>query len=136
MKKRRGFKPILVFVLVCIALAACFLRLGTFGSRRADPAIINRTLDSLYAVLPVKSVERITSVASGETLRCDRLQLKQEASLIRANLAISQAVKRVGGEISYGVESFSSKRRWQIVTLGISDGDTLIREVRLEKRLR
>jgi hypothetical protein len=28
------------------------------------------------------------------------------------------------------------KRRWQTVTLGISDGDSLIREVRLEKRLR
>jgi hypothetical protein len=66
----------------------------------------------------------------------DRLELPGESSLLRANLIITRAVETAGGTISYGIESVDERRRWQAVTLGITDGDSLIREVRLEKRLR
>ena len=59
-----------------------------------------------------------------------------DETLLRANLIITRAVETAGGSISYGIESVDEKRRWKAVTLGITDGDSLVREVRLEKRLR
>ena len=111
-----------------------------FGHRllpsRANPELLATALDSVYATLPVKNIITVTSQDDGTGIRCDRLVLDSQSSIVRANLAITRAVKRVGGEVVYGVDSFDSRRRWQIVTLGISDGDSLIREIRLEKRIR
>ena len=72
----------------------------------------------------------------GDEITQDRLELHRKRSMLRANLEITRAVERAGGEITYGIESIDEGRRWETVTLGISDGDSLIREVRLEKRLR
>jgi hypothetical protein len=62
--------------------------------------------------------------------------LDRGGSVLRANLVITRAVERAGGDILYGVESTDRKRRWQTVTLGVSAGDSLIREITLVSRLR
>jgi len=66
----------------------------------------------------------------------DRVVLPGGASVLRANLTLTRAVERAGGTVLYGIESIDSKRRWQTVTLGISAGDSLIREVMLVGRVR
>jgi len=104
--------------------------------RSADPEVLASALDSVYITLPVKAIKTLTPRDNETGIRCDRLVLDSQSSIVRANLAITRAVKRAGGEVVYGVDSFDSRRRWQIVTLGISDGDSLIREIRLEKRIR
>ncbi len=135
MKKHLGFRPILT-VTVCLALlGALIYGFRFFISPGTDPELIKAVLDSVYLTLPVKEVTTTPSEARGG-IRCDRLVIDRGASIVRANLAITEAVKSVGGEVVYGVESIDSHRRWQIVTLGISDGDSVIREIRLEKRIK
>ena len=69
-------------------------------------------------------------------MRCDLLELSRETSVFRANHEITHAVEKAGGRIEYGLDSSDERRRWRTVTLGISDGDSLIREIRLKKRIR
>ena len=93
-------------------------------------------MDSVLAVIDPDRVSQETSEAGGTEIPRDRLVIPGSASALRANLTIRRAVEKAGGAILYGVESTDSKRRWQTVTLGISAGDSLIREVLLVSRVR
>jgi hypothetical protein len=96
---------------------------------------INLAVDSAFAGLDPREVSTSTVELNGCEVPTNRVILAADASLLRANLAITQAVEKAGGSIGYGVESTDSKRRWQTVTLGISAGDSLIREIVLVGRV-
>ena len=134
MRKLFGVRSVLIAALGVGLLAVLFGH--RLLPRSADREVLASALDSVYTTLPVKAIKTLTPRDNETGIRCDRLVLDSQSSIVRANLAITRAVKRVGGEVVYGVDSFDSHRRWQIVTLGISDGDSLIREIRLEKRIR
>ena len=129
-----------LIVIVCIAGAGYLLRdrIEEFLSPppRADLNILNAAVDSACASLETRKTTSATVDLGDHQIAQDRLELPGASSLLRANLIITRAVETAGGTISYGIESVDEKRRWQTVTLGITDGDSLVREVRLEKRLR
>jgi hypothetical protein len=101
-----------------------------------DVDAVHLAVDSAFAYLHPKDVSASkTGLGTCEIPR-DRVTLPSDMSLLRANLAITLAVEKAGGSISYGLESIDGKRRWQTVTLGISAGDSLIREVVLVGRVR
>ena len=129
-----------LLIVVSLVIAAYFLAnpvLKFFSAPpRADILVLGEALDSAYASIEPKKISTSSvSLGRGE-LAQDRLELHRETSLFRANLEITRAVERAGGEVLYGIDSIDEKRRWQIVTLGISDGDSLICEVRLVRRIR
>lgn len=134
-------KPILV-VIVLLALAAIAYAVREparriFGRReRADIVVLNAAIDSACAVIEPRETTVSTVDLGGHDVRCDLLELSRDASVLRANRELTGAVERAGGRIAYGLDSSDEKRRWRTVTLGISDGDSLIREIRLKKRIR
>ncbi len=129
-----------LILIISIAAAGYLLRnriAGLFSPPpRADVAALNAAVDSACASLESrKSTTAVVDLGEHEITQ-DRLELPRTSSLLRANLILTRAVENAGGTVSYGIESVDEKRRWEAVTLGITDGDSLIREVRLEKRLR
>jgi hypothetical protein len=131
---------ITLVVIVCIAGAGYLLRNRIAESLspppRADLNVLNAAVDSACASLETRKSSSTTVDLGDHQIAQDRLELPGSSSLLRANLIITRAVETAGGTVSYGIESVDEKRRWQSVTLGITDGDSLIREVRLERRLR
>ncbi len=131
---------IALIVILCIAAAGYLYkdRIVEFLSPppRADLTVLNAAVDSACASLEIRKASSSTVDLGDHQLARDSLELPGASSLLRANLIIRRAVETAGGNISYGIESVDEKRRWQTVTLGITDGDSLVREVRLEKRLR
>jgi hypothetical protein len=129
-----------LIVILCIAAAGYLLRgrIAEFLSPppRADVTVLNAAVDSACAGLETRKESSATVDLGDHQITQDRLELPRTSSLLRANHIITRAVETAGGTVSYGIESVDEKRRWQTVTLGITDGDSLIREVRLEKRLR
>ena len=129
-----------LIVIVCTAVAGYLLRdrIEEFLSPppRADITVLNAAVDSACAGLETRRSSSADVDLGEQRITQDRLELPGTSSLLRANLIITRAVDTAGGTVSYGIESVDEKRRWQTVTLGITDGDSLIREVRLEKRLR
>ena len=101
-----------------------------------DPHAINRAIDSAFARIDPEDLSTSTMEVEDCELPRDRLVLPGTASALRANLEITRAVERAGGTILYGIESTDRKRRWQTVTLGVSAGDSLIREIMLVSRVR
>jgi hypothetical protein len=101
-----------------------------------DATAINRAVDSALVMLDPQEVSSGTAPAGDSDVPRDRLILSGSASVLRANLTITRAAEKAGGSIHYGVESTDDRRRWQTVTLGISAGDSLIREVMLVGRVR
>ena len=97
---------------------------------------INRAVDSAFVVIDPQEVSAATTDIEDREIPTDRVVLPKGASVLRANLTLTRAVERAGGTVLYGVESTDRKRRWQTVTLGISAGDSLIREVMLVSRVR
>ena len=129
-----------LIIILCIA-AAGYLYRDRIVERlspppRADVTVLNAAVDSACASLETRKTSSSAVDLGDHQLTQDRLELPGASSLLRANLIITRAVETAGGAISYGIESVDEKRRWQTVTLGITDGDSLVREVRLEKRLR
>jgi hypothetical protein len=129
-----------LIVIICIAAAGYLMRdrIVEFLSPppRADLTVLHAAVDSACASLETRKASSTTVDLGDHQLAQDRLELPAASSLLRANLIITRAAENAGGAISYGIESVDEKRRWQTVTLGITDGDSLIREVRLERRLR
>jgi hypothetical protein len=127
-------------VVACLLAGAYFLRdrVSEFFSPppRADIGLLNALVDSACVRLEPRRITSSTVTLGTGEITQNRLELERNSSMLRANLEITRAVERAGGEITYGIESIDDNRRWETVTLGISDGDSLIREVRLEKRLR
>jgi hypothetical protein len=103
---------------------------------RADAALVNQAIDSVYAILEPRRVSASTAEVGDHQVRCDRLELERDSSMMRANHHLTRAVERAGGDVVFGIESTDQKRRWQTVTLSISDGDSIIRQIALEKRIR
>ncbi len=101
-----------------------------------DVAAINRAVDSAFVAIDPQEVSAATADMEDCEIPRDRVVLSRGASVLRANLTLTRAVERAGGTVLYGVESTDRKRRWQTVTLGISAGDSLIREVMLVSRVR
>jgi hypothetical protein len=101
-----------------------------------DASAISRAVDSVLVTIDPQDVSATTPDAKHSEIPRDRVVLKKGASTLRANLAVTRAVERAGGTVLYGVESTDSRRRWQTVTLGISAGDSLIREIMLVGRVR
>jgi hypothetical protein len=129
-----------LILIVCIAAAGYVFRDRIKRSLspppRADLAALNAAVDSACTSLETRSSRSTVVDLGSHEIAQDRLELPRTSSLLRANLIVTRAVERAGGTVSYGIESVDEKRRWQAVTLGITDGDSLVREVRLEKRLR
>ena len=127
-------------MVIGLSAAAYFLRsdIADFFSPPPPPdaIAINRAVDSAFVVIDAEKVSQEAAEAGGTEIPRDRLALSGSASALRANLTITRAVEKAGGTILYGVESTDGKRRWQTVTLGISAGDSLIREVVLLSRVR
>jgi hypothetical protein len=103
---------------------------------RPDAAAINRAVDSAIVVIDPQEVKSARTDSGDREVPRDRAVLSKGASVLRANLVMTRAVEKAGGTILYGIESTDSKRRWQTVTLGISAGDSLIREVMLVGRMK
>jgi hypothetical protein len=141
---RRGplsLKSILIIILVfTVTVVAYAMRQPVRGifvrDERADAAVLNAAIDSVCAAIEPAKSSTSTLVLGEHDVTCDLLELSREASVFRANHEITRAVEKAGGRIAYGLDSSDEKRRWRTVTLGISDGDSLIREVRLKKRMR
>lgn len=133
--------------LVGSVILACLIAAAAYGlkdqihnfftyKRRADVGVLHEAIDSVYTVLEPRRVSTSTTDLGGHQVRCDRLELPRGSSIMRANNKLTRAVEKAGGEVLLGIESSDQGRRWQIVTLNISDGDSVIREIALEKRIR
>jgi hypothetical protein len=109
-----------------------------FLSPPPPPSIeaINSALDSALATIEPQEVSTSMVELDGHSILRDRMVLSGKTSVLRTNLAITRAVEKAGGSILYGVESIDWKQRWQTVTLGVSAGDSLIREIVLVGRVR
>jgi hypothetical protein len=129
-----------IAVLIAIGVAAYILRYEIVDVFSPPPppeaeAIIE-AVDSAFARIELLDRSTSTLQIEDHEIPRDRLVLAGDPAVLRANLEITRAVERAGGTILYGVESIDSKRRWQTVTLGVSAGDSLIREVMLVCRVR
>jgi hypothetical protein len=103
---------------------------------RAGPERLEAVLDSVYRAIEAQSVTTTEVTLNGHDVRHDEVRLPRSGSLARANLDITRAVEMTGGQVVFGVESSDRRNRWRAVTLGISDGDSLVRQIRLERRSR
>lgn len=126
---------VIVFLLTGFASMITYERVTRYlGEHKPDPSRIEAALDSLYATLSPLKIESKASVEEG--IRCDRLLFDRKTSLTRVNLQIARSVESRGGEIAYGFESSDNGKDIQCVTIGISDGEKLLREVILKKKLK
>ncbi len=97
-----------------------------------DIATLDKAIEDAYArIQPAKISTSSVAMGTRQT-RYDRVEIPKKASLLRANFEITSAVEKAGGEILYGVESTDEKGRKTGVTLAISDGQGIVREIRLE----
>jgi hypothetical protein len=101
-----------------------------------DSASVAAAVESAYVrILPV-SVNTGTVDMGGRRIRYDYVRLSRSRSVLRANLEITRWVENAGGDIIYGIESYDESGRRQFLTLGIGRGDSLIQEIKIEKRVR
>ena|GEM_PF-2095906 len=134
-----GVIKLIAAVAVIIALAAVVYFSGDFLERLLKPeppdsAAIAAAVESAYVRIKPVSVSTSSSEIGGNAVRLDYVELSRSRSLLRANLEITRAVERAGGEVLYGIESRDEHRRKQFLTLGISNGEGLVCEVKLGKR--
>lgn len=101
-----------------------------------DGASIAAAIDSAYVRIRPVSVESKSVDMDGRPVRCDYVRLSRSRSVLRANLELTRAVEKAGGGVLYGIESYDERKRKQFLTLGISSDDSLVCEVKLEKRIR
>ena len=131
---------VVLLIVACLAVMAYpfrdyWLPLAT-GRGPVDVARIDRAIDSVYSTLDPRDITTTEADLGGRIIRCDRVELPRRASLLRANLAITETVETAGGAVDFGVESTDHSRRRRTVVLGVSAGDSLIREITLETRVR
>ena len=109
--------------------------LKTFFSTPEPPsaAALDKAIEEAYARIEPVKVSTSNLEAGTQDLRRDRVVIGKKASLIRANYEITSAVERAGGRIVSGAEGADDKGRETSVTLGVSDGTRLIREIRIER---
>lgn len=124
-----------------MALAALIHFSGDLIERVASPdfpdsGAIAAAIDSAYVRIEPAGVTTAWRAMGPGRIRYDYVMLSRKRSVLRANLELTRAVERAGGGVAYGIQSFDEARRKQFLTLGILSGDSLICEVKLEKRLR
>jgi hypothetical protein len=98
-----------------------------------DAATLDRVVGDAYAKVKPAKISTSTVDLGSKQVRYDRLELPKKASLLRANYEITRAVEGAGGKIVYGVESSDEKGRKMAVTLAVSDGQSIVREIKLER---
>lgn len=101
-----------------------------------DERAIAAAVESAYVRIQPVSVETSSIDMDGRPVRYDYVRLSRRRSVLRANLEITKAVENAGGSVLYGIESYDERKRKQFLTLGIASGDSLMLEVKLEKRIR
>ena len=101
-----------------------------------DGGAIAAAVDSAYVRIQPVSVRTSSVDMDGRPVRLDHVTLSRSRSVLRANLELTRAVENAGGGVLYGIESFDERKRTQFLTLGIASNDSLVCEVKLEKRIR
>jgi hypothetical protein len=101
-----------------------------------DSSAIAAAVESAYARIQPLGVDRSSLDMDGGRIRYDYVRLSRKESVLRANLELTRAVEKAGGGILYGIESYDERKRKQFLTLGISSNDSLICEIKLERRIR
>ena len=98
-----------------------------------DAATLDKAIEAAYAKLAPVKVSTTSLAAGTQQVKHDRVVLAKKASFLRANYEITCAVEKAGGRISSGIESTDDKGQETSVTLTVSDGRTVVREIRLER---
>jgi hypothetical protein len=98
-----------------------------------DAATLDKAIEAAYARIEPVKVSTTSLAAGTQQVKHDRVVIGKKASFLRANYEITCAVERAGGRIASGVESTDDKGRETSVNLTVSDGQTVVREIRLER---
>jgi hypothetical protein len=98
-----------------------------------DAATLDKAIEAAYARIGPVKVSTSSLAAGTQQLKHDRVVIGKKASFLRANYEITCAVEKAGGRISSGVESTDNKGQETSVTLTVSDGQAVVREIRLER---
>jgi len=128
-------------IVVLLALAALvYFSRGSFdrviSPEFPDSADIAAAVESAYVRIQPLGVDRSSTHRDGRRIRYDYVRLSRKESVLRANLEMTRAVEKAGGGVLYGIESYDERKRKQFLTLGISSNDSLMCEVKLEKRIK
>lgn len=128
-----------IAVLLALAALVYFSR-GSFdrviSPEFPDSAAIAAAVESAYMRIQPLGVDRSTAERDGRRIRYDYVRLSRTQSVLRANLEMTREVEKAGGGILYGVESFDERKRKQFLVLGIASNDSLMCEVKLERRIK
>jgi hypothetical protein len=145
---KRGAKVIAGIILAAIALGALAIAAHSVYQNRSeirrffakprppDPAAVERAIDQAYSEIKPLKVTTSTATVGGREIRRDLVELPKSVAIARANARIAEAVEEAGGEVAYGVESGEEGARRVVVTVGVSVGKRLVREIKLEKNAR
>ena len=98
-----------------------------------DAAALDKAITEAYARLKPVKVTTSPADPSAHQVARDRVEIAKAASLLRANSEITSAVEKAGGLIAYGIESSDNKGRKTGVTLAVSNGQTIVREISVER---
>jgi len=128
-----------MFGIGCLGLAAYFVYYNQADLKRffstpkpPDAAALGKAIEDAYSVLRPTKITTTDIAVGTRDVRHDLVVLPKKTSLLRANAEITRVVEKAGGQVIYGIESNDDKGRKPAVTLGISDGQGLVREIRLE----
>lgn len=126
-------------MLLALAALVYFSRghMGRFVKHEApDSAALAAAVESAYVRIGPAGVQTSSIDLDGRRIRYDYVRLSRNRSVLRANLELTRAVENAGGSVIYGIESYDERKRKQFLTLGIAAGDSLMCEVKVEKRVR
>ena len=130
-------------VVVVIAIAAHYIyqdraEITRFFSkpRPPDAVLVGRAIDEACSRLNPVRTSTVTVTVGGREIPRVNLEVPKTTALARANAEIAAAVEAAGGEIAYGIESSDERARKVGLTIGVSVGKRLVREIRLEKSAR
>ncbi|HVP58477.1 MAG TPA: hypothetical protein VMU02_10290 [bacterium] len=105
-----------------------------FSTAKApDAAAIDKAIADAYTRIAPLKVSTTSLAAGTHQIKQDRVVIAKKGSLLRANYEITHAIEGVGGRIASGVESTDDKGHGASVTLAVSDGQMVVREIRLER---
>jgi len=136
-----GITRLIAAIVVLVALAALvYFSRGSMGRVVSpgvpDSAAIGAAVESAYVRIQPLGVDRSSVDMDGRRIRYDYVRLSRTQSLLRANLEVTRAVEKAGGGVLYGIESYDERKRKKFLTLGISSNDSLVCEIKLEKRIK
>jgi hypothetical protein len=147
-KSKRSARALAGIAVAAIAVGAIAIAAHYFYQNRSeirrffskprppDAAAVERAIDDAYSKINPVKTSTSTVTVGGREIRRDRLEIPKTVAIARANAEIAAAVEAAGGEVAYGVESSDENARRVGVTIGVSVGKRLVREIRLEKTAR